>query len=288
MKTVFFIFLFLLTIQHSMTQSVLEVKLWENGSPNSNGIIAEESINKRTNGYQNVTKAAISVYLPEKTNPTSAVILCPGGGYITVNTEQCHNFAKWLVSKGMAAIVLKYRLPNGHPEVPVSDAIETFRIIHENANKWNIEKTKIGIAGFSAGGHLASYLATHCHDSISKPVFAMQFFSVINANANYAHMPSVHNLLGKNPTKERLDEYSNDLHVNPLTPPTIIFCPSNDPIVNSQNSIEYCLKLKKHNVPVTMYLFPDNSHGQIMENRNPYSAVMKELLEKWLINEKLI
>ena len=288
MKIKYLLFCFLLTFQQSMAQSAIEVKLWENGSPNSNGIIAEESIKIRTNGYQNVTKAVIYVYLPDMQTPTTAVVLCPGGGYITVNAQPCHQFAKWLVSKGMAAIVLKYRLPNGHPEVPVSDAVETFRIIHENADKWNINKNKIGIAGFSAGGHLASYMATHFRDSISKPAFAMQFFSVINANADYAHKPSIENLLGKNLVNDRLVEYSNELHVNALTPPTIIFCPANDPIVNSQNSIEYCLKLKKQNVPVAMYLFPDKSHGQMMENSNPYNAVMKELLEKWFKNEKLI
>lgn len=270
-------------------QHPFELAVWSNKTPpNSNEISEKEIYNKNVKGFQNVTIAKLYVYLPQKPTLSPAVLICPGGGYTTVNLDNCHQFAKWIVNKGVAAIVLKYRTPNGHPEVPISDAQEAFSIIYKHAKQWKINESKIGVAGFSAGGHLASYLATHFFDSIIRPAFAMQFFSVINANSDYAHKPSIENLLGNNPSKESLDFYSNDIHISSYTPTTIIFCPSNDPIVNSLNSIDYCLKLKEHKVPVAMYLFPIKAHGDFMEETHPYNLVWEELLDKWMKTENLI
>lgn len=260
----------------------LVVPAWPNGAPESNGITGSE---KLENGYftTNISEAKMFVYLPQSSHPTSAVIICPGGGYAGLTmTYEGAEFAEWLCSQGVAAIVLKYRLPNGHYKIPLSDAQQAFRIVRGNAKKWNIISNKIGIAGFSAGGHLASTVSTHFSDSITRPDFTILFYPVITTDALFTHKGSCENLFGNNPSNELLTEYSNEKQVTDKTPPAILFHCDDDKSVSSRNSIEYYLALKLNKVSSTIYVFPTGNHGWGVKNSFEYEQEWKDLLSIWL------
>ena len=159
----------------SWGQEPFTVKVWPDGPAEDNGITAEEKITKEGR-VLNARTAELFVYLPAREKNTgAAVVICPGGGYARQAMQ--HEgvlFARMLAEKGVAGIILKYRLPNGHHAVPLADAQESMRIVRANAADWGIDPGKVGIAGFSAGGHLASTLGTHC-DSTCRPDFMLLF-----------------------------------------------------------------------------------------------------------------
>ncbi|MCQ2245010.1 MAG: alpha/beta hydrolase, partial [Bacteroidaceae bacterium] len=153
-----------------------DIDLWQNGLPNTNGIDNQPWDDKQRN-----FKPSIRVYLPEKDKANGkAILVIPGGGYrMLSNSQEGHLWAAELVPQGIATFVLSYRMPNGHKEVPMSDATEAMRIIRANAEKWNIDATKVGVMGSSAGGHLASTIATH-NDEATRPNFQILFYPVIS------------------------------------------------------------------------------------------------------------
>jgi acetyl esterase/lipase len=199
----------------------------------------------------------ITVFLPAKKNSTGqAVIICPGGGYgILAYDWEGTDIAKLLNSKGITAIVLKYRLPSPKSSItphltPLMDAKRAMRIVRANADKWGIKKNNIGIMGFSAGGHLASTLATHfdggdknSKDSIeqqsSRPDFAVLIYPVITMNQSFTHMGSRNNLLGNNPDSSLVNLYSNELQVTKQTPPTFLLHATDDGAVPVENSLRF-------------------------------------------------
>ena len=258
----------------------IELPVWPNGAPFSKEILnAPQSEKDIANGLD----AKIFVYLPTTNTPSAAILICPGGGYggLAINHEG-HDYAKWLNEQGVAAIVLKYRMPKGYHQVPIGDAQQALRIIRENSTKWNINKNKVGISGFSAGGHLASTVATHFTDSLTRPDFAVLFYPVISSDSTIAHRGSFFNLLGKNPDKKLMKLYSNEMQVTPQTPPTLLFHSDDDKGVPAQNSIEFYLALKNNKVPAAMYIFPVGGHGWGMNANFRYHAQWKELMIQWL------
>jgi acetyl esterase/lipase len=223
------------------------------------------------------------VYLPQSKTPTSAVIICPGGGYRRLAMlHEGSEFAQWLNQNGIAGIVLKYRMPNGHHEAPLSDARQALRIVRHNSKAWNIAPDKVGVAGFSAGGHLAATLATHFADSSTRPDFAVLFYPVISMDTTFTHSGSRQNLIGKNPTQELRTLYSNELQVTSRTPPTLLLLSDDDKTVPPCNSADFYAALKRHNIPSAMYIFPSGGHGWGMHTTFPYHAVCKDLLQNWL------
>jgi acetyl esterase/lipase len=242
--------------------------------------------------FSKVQSPEIAVYLPVKKNSTGqAVIICPGGGYAYLAYDwEGTDVAKLLNSKGIAAIVLKYRLPNSKSNItpnlsPLMDAQRAMRIVRANANKWGIHKNNIGIMGFSAGGHLASTLATHfdsgennSKDSIeqqsSRPDFAVLVYPVITMNMAFTHMGSRTNLLGNNPDSSLVTLYSNELQVNKQTPPTFLVHASDDKAVPVENSLRFYEAVKNNGVPVEMHIFPHGGHGFAL-------ALGKGELENW-------
>ncbi|MDR1226184.1 MAG: alpha/beta hydrolase [Prevotellaceae bacterium] len=266
----------------AFSQQTLSLPVWPNGAPSSNGITTPEE-QMENSRIANVSEAQIFVYLPKSTTPTSAVIICPGGGYVRLAVEhEGHEFAKWLNQQGIAGIVLKYRMPNECHEVPLSDAQQTLRIVRQNAGKWNIDPNNVGIAGFSAGGHLASTAATHFTDSATRPDFALLFYPVITTDTTFAHVSSRYYLIGKNAPESLAKEYSNELQVTPQTPPTLLFHSDDDKAVPVRNSVDFYAALKKNNVPAAMYIFPSGGHGWGMKEEFEYGKEWKELLKKWL------
>jgi acetyl esterase/lipase len=218
----------------------------------------------------------LTVFLPEKAaQATSAIVICPGGGYagLSFDTEGI-NEAKWFQEKGVAAFVLKYRLPvNGyrHP-VPLLDAQRAIRLVRNHAADWNINPAKIGIMGFSAGGHLASTVDTHfdtgnasATDPVDRqscrPDFAVLVYPVISMKDGITHPGSKLNLLGPNPDPALVASLSNETQVTPQTPPTLLVFADDDKAVPPENSRLMYAALQKAGVPSALQEYPHGGHG---------------------------
>jgi acetyl esterase/lipase len=256
----------------------LDVDLWENGLPNSNGMESQ--------GYDDAKKnfkPSIRVYLPPKAEkPAKAVVICPGGGYSNLATEhEGYGWATFFNEQGIAAIVLKYRLPNGHHEVPASDAMEAIRLAKKHAAEWNIDPAGIGIMGFSAGGHLASTVATHAPDEL-RPTFQILFYPVILMDANVTHSGSRSKLLGDNPSVEMENLYSNDRQVTDATPPAFIALSGDDRAVKPINSIKYYMALLEHGASAAMFIYPTGGHGWGNRTNFRYNQEVLTELRGWL------
>src|SRR5690554_3430793 len=226
-----------------------------------------------------VQEPNIQVFLPSKRNATrQAVVICPGGGYAILAYDwEGTDIAKWLNSQGIAAIVLKYRLPSpvsqvSPHDVPLMDAQRAMRMVRQHAEEWNIDPQQIGIMGFSAGGHLASTLGTHydagdagAKDPIetfsSRPDFMILGYPVISLKEHVAHIGSRNNLLGKSPSDDLVEKFSNELQVTEDTPPSFIFHSQDDTGVPVQHSLLFYEALVRAKVPAEMHLYPKGGHG---------------------------
>lgn len=198
-------------------QNTFELSLWPAGAPNSNGLTGTEE-DLEGGRVANVITPSITVYKADKPNGV-AIIMCPGGGYarLAMNHEG-HDMAPWLNAQGITYIVLKYRMPNGHYEVPLSDAEQAIRLVRQHAKEWNIRPDRIGIMGASAGGHLAASLATLYSSNETRPDFQVLFYPVISMVPGVTHGGSRQNLLGNNPSQELEDKYTLEKQVNAHTP----------------------------------------------------------------------
>ena len=290
--------LFIVSINALYAQNEI-IKLWPNEVPNSilndNFNEIEEMKGDELNKIFQVTEPTLTVYLTdqEKTNGT-AVVICPGGGYsyVTFHKEGV-KVANWLNSLGISAFILKYRLPSdsimeNKSIGPLQDAQEALRIVRRNTNKWNINPNKIGVLGFSAGGHLASTLSTryndevYVHDSISaKPDFSILIYPVISMDSTIAHQGSKTNLLGDAPSQSMIEFYSNELQVDSMTPPTFLVHATNDKSVPVENSINYYMALKRNNVPAEMHIYETGGHGFGLGVKDT-SLHWTESCEQWL------
>lgn len=244
--------------------------------------------------YRGVTNPTLEVFLPEKEKAKGlAVVVIPGGSYgVVVYQGEGVSTARELAKNGIAAFVLKYRLPNDlimndKKNGPLQDAQQAIKYLRENAVKWGIDPNKIGIMGFSAGGHLASTAATHFKSEFIenknktslRPDFQIVVYPVISMSDKLTHRDSRNNLLGNNPSEEIIKLFSNELQVDSTTPPTYITHAADDKLVDVDNSLEYFQQLRKHNVPVEMHIYPKGGHGFIFR----HDSWMEPLL-KWLGN----
>ncbi len=280
MKTILVTALLIMTTS-LCAQKPIELPLWPNGAPNSNELKGDEQ--EMDNGrVSNIKNPDITVYRAENPNGM-AVIMCPGGGYarLAMNHEG-HDMAPWFNTQGITYVVLKYRMPNGHKEVPFSDVEQAIRLVRQHAAEWNINPAKVGIMGASAGGHLASTLATHYTSKETRPDFQILLYPVITMDANFTHAGSRENLITKNPSADLIAKYSNELQVNAQTPQAFIALSSDDKAVLPQNSINYYLALLKHNVPATMHIYPTGGHGWGFRDNFTYKRQWTDELEKWL------
>lgn len=282
MKTILVTALLIMTTS-LCAQKPIELPLWPNGAPNSNELKGDEQ--EMDNGrVSNIKNPDITIYRAE--HPSGmAVIMCPGGGYarLAMNHEG-HDMAPWFNTQGITYVVLKYRMPNGHNEVPFSDVEQAIRLVRQHAAEWNINPAKVGIMGASAGGHLASTLATHYTSKETRPDFQILLYPVITMDANFTHAGSRENLITKNPSADLIAKYSNELQVNAQTPQAFIALSSDDKAVLPQNSINYYLALLKHNVPATMHIYPTGGHGWGFRDNFTYKRQWTDELEKWLRN----
>jgi acetyl esterase/lipase len=282
----------------SQTKQILP--LWPNGAKESNGITTPE---KTENQHRiiNISEASMTVQLPAASKTTgAAVVICPGGGYIGEAVfHEGYQFADWLNGHGIAGIILKYRLPNGHSDIPLTDAKRAMRLVRAHASEWNIDPQKIAIAGFSAGGHLASTLGTHFDDGdakasdpverfSSRPDLMLLFYPVVSMKKNVTHAGSRSNLLGQNPPLELEDLYSNELQVKANTPPTILFLSDDDGAVPPANSIQFYYALKEKKIPSSMAIFPTGGHGWGMRTNVSFWQIWREMLVDWFVKYQFV
>ena len=272
----FTVFFATVLTQTARSQEVLN--LWPDGAvPNAiAGAQITEKAEPGTDGIlriSNVSVPTLTAYLPPKDKATgAAVMVCPGGGYwILASGHEGEDIARWLNGLGVAAFVLKYRLPdekimtNPH-EVPLMDAMQGMKLIRQNATRYGLDPNRLGVMGFSAGGHLASTLSTHYHRGTNaseqaKPNFAILMYPVVTFG-DKAHTGSRDKLLGKlNTSPDLIAYYSNELQVTSQTPPTFLVHSQDDKAVPVENSVDYYLACRKNGVPVEMHLYPTGGHG---------------------------
>ncbi|WP_461532541.1 alpha/beta hydrolase [Sinomicrobium sp.] len=244
-----------------------------------------------------VVSPLIEVYLPaeEKANGT-AVVICPGGGYSVLAIEhEGRDIAAWLNRLGIAAFVLQYRLPSDaimedSSVGPLQDAQEAMRIVRRNAAKWHIKTDRVGIMGFSAGGHLASTLSTHYNTEVypadkevsARPDFSVLIYPVISMDEKIAHKGSRNRLIGEHPDSTLVKSFSNELMVSEDSPKTFLVHSSDDSVVPVENSIRYYQALKDHKVPAELHLFPYGGHGYGMGRTDKTESNWPRAFENWL------
>ena len=259
-----------------------EMLLWENGAP---GALGQADTDKPT----------ITVYRAPRGSSGTAVIVAPGGGYGALAIEhEGRQEAYWFNAMGITAFVLKYRLgPRYHHPIELGDAQRAIRTVRARATEFNVIPDRIGMMGFSAGGHLTATAGTHfdagkaeATDPIdrvsSRPDFLILGYPVISFDPAVAHAGSVKNLLGDNPDPKLIEDLSNDLRVTAQTPPTFLFHTSNDSGVPVENSVRFYLALRKARVPAEMHLFENGPHGVGMALNDPALSVWPSLLMNWL------
>ena len=232
-------------------------------------------------------KAELTVYLPDAKKATGrAVVCCPGGGYTHLAMDhEGHQWATFFNNQGIALIVVKYRMPHGNREIPISDAEEAIRTVRRNAVDWHIDRKDVGIMGFSAGGHLASTIATHAKGEAA-PNFQILFYPVITMDPAFTHMGSHDAFLGTDlPKKEQKKleyEYSNDLQVNRTTPRAFIALSDDDRAVPAANGFNYYSECYRHDVPASLHIYPTGGHGWGYRETFAFHYQMLFELKAWL------
>jgi acetyl esterase/lipase len=280
MNKTFTIFLFLFTLQLSAQETI---PLYPGAIPNSIPYLMKEIKMERDGqflGYRSISQPTLAVYIPDQKLATgAAVIICPGGGYGMESYRlEGANIAETFLRKGIAAFILKYRLPSDSIMIdksigPLQDAQQAIKMARQRAAEWNLDIKKIGIMGFSAGGHLASTAGTHFDKSyipndenISlRPDFMILVYPVISMKDELTHSGSRTNLLGKEPLAEKIILFSNELQINENTPPTWLTHTGDDTVVPVENSIRFYQELIKNKVPAEMHLYPQGNHGFVLK-----------------------
>ncbi|ANI88389.1 hypothetical protein A9P82_03180 [Arachidicoccus ginsenosidimutans] len=276
-KCVLLIIVIFLFHRFSMAQEIIPLY---NKVPNSKpSATYREKADTGTDGIIRISKVSvptITVFHPDKNiDQHTAIIICPGGGYtiLAFNWEGT-SIAETLVKWGITAIVLKYRLPSDDIMTdktigPLQDAERAIQLVRMNAKKWNIDSSKIGIMGFSAGGNLAANLSTLYNDMVIdnpqhislRPDFSVLGYPVISMDKKITHMGSHDALLGKNSSIILEQKFSNELNVTENTPPAFLFLANDDNVVNPLNSIDYYEALLKNHVPAELHIYQNGGHG---------------------------
>lgn len=302
MKKLVYIFLLVITVKALWTQQ--PISLWPKGKmPNSKNQDTPDSI---VNGFLfTTTHPKIYAYPASKENNTgAAVLIVPGGGYLRLPADYSKNAtALYYQSKGINAFVLCHRLPASqdlvNPEkAPLQDAQRAMRIIRANAAQWNIDPERVGVAGTSAGGHVASTLGTHLADISAigdeldkynfKPAFMLLVSAVISFNDNIMHKGSRDQLIGKSPSPEMIKLYSNENQVSKQTPPALLIHGNDDKAVPPLNSIVFYQALYAAGVSSSLHIFPSGGHGYTVNMKSGSAVMWPHIAIEWLKEMKFI
>ena len=303
MKKLFLISVTLFFMQETFAQQT--IPLYNGPVPNSKAYTTEEWWEPQDDGdtiVHYISQPTLTIFLPDKSKANgTAVIICPGGGYwinsiVKEGFAVARKFNEW----GVAAFVLKYRIPNDSSMMdksigPLQDAQRAIQLVRMHAGEWKVDPDKIGIMGFSAGGHLASTAATHFnHNYISnekninlRPDFAILIYPVISFQNDIAHTGSRDQLIGKDASKEMTDSFSNELQVNDRTPPSFLVQATDDDVVPVMNSIVFYEALIKYKIPAERHLYKSGGHGFGMNNPTTNDQWM-ERCRNWMKSMKLL
>lgn len=306
MQRVLYFIIFLGTISLSDSLKGQEIiPLYDGIIPNSKPSVDREVSTRNKDGImitRYVSKPTLIWYKPAKISDRhSAVIICPGGGYGALSSSsEGSDVAEALSKLGISAFVLKYRLPDDLIMVdksigPLQDAQRAIQLLREKAKDWNIDPAKIGIMGFSAGGHLAASLSNNFSQSLIanplnislRPDFSLLIYPVISFTDSLANKGSRDNLIGKDPSEETKRKFSNELQVSAQTPHAFLVHASNDGPVPVANSIVYFQSLLKLKIYSSLILYPGGNHGFGMVNKTTSSPWMDDL-KYWLIDNKYL
>jgi len=282
MQSLAFTALFASLIAPAAGQQASELPLWPLSVPEAQGTSPED-------------RPTLLLYPLPSGKPRPAVVICPGGGYAHLAIDhEGRAVAEWFNGLGVAAFVLKYRLgPRYHYPVELLDAQRALRYVRANASIYNLDPDKIGIMGFSAGGHLAAMVATHFDagnasspDPIdrvsSRPDFLVLAYPVISCSEPFSHAGSCRNLLGDNPEPKLAEIVSNEKQVTAQTPPTFIFSTTDDQTVPIENSVTFYRALRQAGVPAELHIYEHGRHGVGLAPDNPALSTWPKLLEMWL------
>jgi acetyl esterase/lipase len=291
----FYIFIFGVNAQNTV------LKVWPDGIPGlikSDGYIEKSTVtNNKVLLIAKVTDPSITVFLPAAEKATgTAVLICPGGGYgFLAMDHEGFAIARWLNDNGIAGIILKYRLPSDlimkdKTVGPLQDAQEAIRIIRRNAPDWKINPGKIGVIGFSAGGHLASTLSTHYADKVydlkdttsARPDFSLLIYPVISFDSSFTHMGSRKNLIGENPSADAVKYFSNELRITEKTPPAFLVHSADDKDVPVKNSISYFEGLVKNHIKAELHVFQKGGHGYGLAINKGTESAWPDLCIRWI------
>jgi acetyl esterase/lipase len=259
------------------------VSLWPGAAPGSLGTTEEDT-------------PSLMVYLPPPGRATgTGVVIFPGGGYVHLSMEkEGTDVARWLTGIGVAAFVVRYRLgPRYHYPSMLEDAQRAVRVVRARAGAWGVDPHRLGVIGFSAGGHMASTAGTHFDDGhpasedpvehqSSRPDFMILVYPVITMNSQFAHPGSRDNLLGANPSPELVQAMSNETQVTPKTPPTFLVASTNDTVVPVENSLMFYQALHAAGVPVEMHIYESGPHGFGLGLEDPAVATWPALCANWM------
>ena len=289
--------LFLLFLPIMSFSQEVKFPLYSSAIPNSKSVANTEK-SEVSGGILRVASVTVPELwyypAPIETANGTCVIICPGGGYgMLAASHEGYDVAKKFNEFGVSAFVLKYRLPNDKAQIdktiaPLQDAQQAFRRVRNRAKEFNINPKKLGIIGFSAGGHLAATAGTHFEKQVGdladtsnvRPDFMILGYPVITMK-DFGHKGSANNLLGKTPSQEMLDLYSNELQITEKTPPTFLVHAADDKAVPVKNSLVFYENLVANNVPVEMHLYPKGGHGFGMKNPT-HPDLWMERVKNWM------
>ena len=259
----------MMTAISAALQAQKVLNLWPDGAPNDNGDPGD--------------KAELTVFLPNEKKATGrAIVMCPGGGYDHLAFQhEGTDWAGYFNQQGIAVFVLKYRMPHGNRKVPISDAQQAMRLVRQNAQQWHVKKNQVGIMGFSAGGHLASTIATHAKGD-AKPDFQILFYPVITMDPAFTHRGSMVNFLGEKPKKKEIHEYSNDMQIDRSTPRAFIALSDDDHAVLPMNGANYYMECYRHDVPASLHIYPTGGHGWGYRATFDFHMEVLHELKAWL------
>ncbi len=285
----------------NINAQTLTLKLWPDGIPGSKtdpSYVEKITVTDgRITRCEKVVTPDLTVFLPAPEKATgAAVLICPGGGYgVLAFDHEGNAIAKWLNDNGVAGIILKYRLPSDQIMIdksigPLQDAQEAMRVIRRNAAGWKIDPKKVGVIGFSAGGHLASTISTHyaekvydVKDNISaRPDFSLLIYPVVSMDTTITHRGTRNNLIGINPTEKNVLRFSNEKQITSDTPPAFLVHSSDDNAVPVMNSIGYYRGLQKNKIPTEIHIFQKGGHGYGLSPKGGTESSWPGLCIKWL------
>ena len=292
----YFLMSLLLTLACFSVQAQKVIPLYTGTIPNSRDVSDEESGNADRSILFKTSKPTLTIYLPEASQATgTAMVICPGGGYGALMMKmEGADMAQRLVKWGIAAFVLKYRLPSDRTMIdksigPLQDAQQAIKLVRMHAAEWHVDPAKIGIMGFSAGGHLASTAGTHYSqpliddkENISlRPDFMVLVYPVISFTDAIGHIGSRDNLLGKDPSAEQIRKFSNEQQVTPQTPPAFLVQAEDDSVVQVANSIQFYEALQRNKVGASLHIYTKGGHGFL---KIPPRDVWMKDLKYWMRN----